>query len=55
MVEDLLRNSCCQNVALKSLLTTLSERETELMVLFAFGVSRKEAAKKLDVSPRTID
>lgn len=50
-----MRNSCCKDDELKNLLPNLSDRELELMVLFAFGVRRQEAAKKLGVSPRTID
>lgn len=55
MIEDLLRKSCSKNENFKNLLCSLSGREVEVMVLFAFGISRKDAAKKLDVSPRTID
>lgn len=32
----------------------LSVRETEIIVLIANGLSDKEIAKKLDISPRTI-
>lgn len=55
MIEDLLRSSCSKDDDLKNLLTSLSDREIEVMILFAFGLSRKEAAIKLGISPRTID
>ena len=55
MIKDLLQNGCAENEAFENLVKLLSNREIEVMILFAFGLSRKESAEKLDISPRTID
>lgn len=56
-LAELARRVASQDGASKArgLLERLSEREAEILALISDGLSTKEIARKLDISPRTID